>query len=38
MTRLDEKLARVRAGQYTKPDFIIADAKDGDMGASLVRQ
>ncbi len=35
MTRLDDKLARIRAGQYTKADFIIADAKDGDMGPSL---
>jgi len=33
MKRLDEKLARIRAGKYTKADFIIADAKDGDMGA-----
>ena len=33
MKRLDEKLARIRAGQYTRPDFIIADAKDGDMGS-----
>jgi DhnA family fructose-bisphosphate aldolase class Ia len=30
--RLDEKLARIRAGQYTPADFIIADAKDADMG------
>ncbi len=35
MTRLDQKLARIRAGQYTRSDFIIADAKDGDMGPSL---
>ena len=35
MSRLDEKLARIRAGTYTKRDFIIADAKDGDMGPSL---
>ena len=32
MTRLDDKLARIRAGAYTSADFIIADAKDGDMG------
>ena len=32
MTRLDQKLARIRAGRYTPADFIIADAKDGDMG------
>jgi len=28
---LDLKLARIRAGQYRPTDFIIADAKDGDM-------
>ena len=33
MQRLDEKLARIRAGNYTRTDFIIADAKDGDMGS-----
>lgn len=33
MKRLDAKLARIRAGDYTRADFIIADAKDGDMGA-----
>ena len=35
MKRLDEKLARIRAGRYRPSDFIIADAKDGDMGPSL---
>ena len=35
MTRLDEKLARIRAGAYRASDFLIADAKDGDMGPSL---
>jgi hypothetical protein len=35
MKRLDEKLARIRAGRYSRSDFIIADAKDGDMGPSL---
>ena len=35
MTRLDQKLARIRAGRYSRSDFIIADAKDGDMGPSL---
>jgi hypothetical protein len=35
MTRLDSKLARILAGQYRPGDFIIADAKDGDMGPSL---
>ena len=29
---LDSKLARIHAGKYTPKDFIIADAKDGDMG------
>jgi hypothetical protein len=33
MKRLDEKLARIRAGRYTRADFVIADAKDGDMGS-----
>jgi len=28
---LDEKIARIRAGQATDRDFIIADAKDADM-------
>jgi hypothetical protein len=35
VTRLDQKLARIRAGRYSRSDFIIADAKDGDMGPSL---
>jgi hypothetical protein len=35
MKRLDEKLARIRAGRYTRQDFIIADAKDPDMGFGL---
>lgn len=35
MTRLDAKLARIRAGQYRSGDFIIADAKDPDMGPGL---
>ena len=29
---LDTKLGRIHAGNYTPKDFIIADAKDGDMG------
>jgi len=29
--RLDRKLATIRAGAYRPSDFIIADAKDGDM-------
>lgn len=32
---MDEKLARIRAGKYSPTDFIIADAKDGDMGFGL---
>ena len=35
MYRLDEKLARIRAGAYQRSDFIIADAKDPDMGPGL---
>ena len=29
---LDAKLAAIRAGSYKSTDFIIADAKDGDIG------
>jgi hypothetical protein len=32
---LDEKLAAVREGRYTPADFVIADAKDADMGFGL---
>jgi hypothetical protein len=35
MKRVDQKLARIRAGQYKRSDFILADAKDPDMGPSL---
>ena len=35
MTRLDDKLAAIRAGNYRRRDFIIADAKDPDMGPGL---
>jgi len=35
MSRLDKKLARIRAGKYARADFIIADAKDPDMGPSI---
>src|ERR1700684_3770951 len=35
MARLDEKLARIRSGRYRRADFILADAKDPDMGPSL---
>ena len=31
MYKIDVKLAKIRAGQYQKGDFIVADAKDGDM-------
>ena len=30
--KLDTKLANIRDGRYTPDDFIIADAKDGDIG------
>ncbi len=29
---LDKKLERIRSGDYTPTDFVIADAKDADMG------
>jgi len=32
MKRLDSKLATIRTGDYQPGDFIIADAKDADMG------
>ncbi len=35
MSRLDDKLARIRAGEYRRRDFIIADAEDPDMGPGL---
>ncbi len=35
VTRLATKLARIRAGSYTPADFIIADAKDADMGSGI---
>jgi hypothetical protein len=31
MFRMNAKLAKIRAGNYGKGDFILADAKDGDM-------
>ncbi|SJZ92860.1 hypothetical protein [Consotaella salsifontis] len=34
--RYDRKIARIRAGEYRKGDFMIADAKDGDMANPLV--
>ena len=33
--RLDEKIARMRAGSATRRDFIIADAKDADMAFGI---
>jgi hypothetical protein len=35
MYRLDDKLTRIRSGAYRRSDFIIADAKDPDMGPGL---
>ena len=35
MKSLDQKLARIRAGNYTPADFIIADAKDPDMAFGI---
>jgi DhnA family fructose-bisphosphate aldolase class Ia len=32
---LDQKLNRIRTGRYRHSDFIIADAKDADMGFGL---
>ena len=32
MKTLETKLSHIRAGKYKPTDFIIADAKDGDMG------
>jgi len=33
--RLETKLNRIRHGNYRSTDFVIADAKDGDMGFGL---
>ncbi|MEM8748873.1 MAG: hypothetical protein AAGF28_01115 [Pseudomonadota bacterium] len=33
--RLTEKLSRIKAGQYKPTDFIIADAKDAEMGGGI---
>ena len=35
MKSLDAKLEKIRAGSYTPKDFIIADAKDADMGGGV---
>ena len=32
---LDFKLDKIRNGNYQNTDFIIADAKDGDMGGGI---
>jgi DhnA family fructose-bisphosphate aldolase class Ia len=34
-TRMDQKLDRIKKGKYRRSDFIIADAKDPDMGPGL---
>jgi hypothetical protein len=36
MTRMDSKLENIRAGRYRRTDFLIADAKDADMGSGVV--
>ena len=33
--RLDQKLQRILEGRYTSDDFVLADAKDADMGFGL---
>jgi len=35
MTRMDVKLQNICAGRYKRSDFIIADAKDADMGSGV---
>jgi hypothetical protein len=35
MTRLEEKLARIRKDPHGARDFLICDAKDGDMGGGI---
>jgi hypothetical protein len=35
-TRYEEKIRRIRAGEYRKGDFIIADAKDADMSGGAL--
>ncbi|MCB8878470.1 hypothetical protein ASILVAE211_25060 [Acidisoma silvae] len=34
--RFDSKIARIRQGQYRPADFMIADAKDGDMSGGIL--
>jgi hypothetical protein len=36
MKTLDAKLARIRSGDYRPQDFVIADAKDGEMAFGLL--
>jgi hypothetical protein len=35
MKKSDVKLNRIRSGKYTRADFMIADAKDADMGGGI---
>jgi hypothetical protein len=35
MKKIDAKLRNIRAGKYTRTDFMIADAKDADMGGGI---
>lgn len=35
-TRYDEKISRIRNGDYKKGDFIIADAKDADLAGGIL--
>lgn len=35
-TRFAEKIARIRAGQYRRGDFMIADAKDADLSGGIL--
>jgi hypothetical protein len=35
MKKIDAKLRNIRAGKYTRDDFMIADAKDADMGGGI---
>ena len=35
MKKIDAKLRNIRAGNYTRADFMIADAKDADMGGGI---
>ena len=36
INRYEEKIARIRAGQYQPGDFIIADAKDADVTGGIL--